>query len=459
MGAKLSVAAAGLGACVVAMFLKNRAEKGKCLEDQPPAIQGCPVKSQSDEQVTPSTGCPVTPVKSDEHPAVQGCPFTPEKVQSNEHPAVQRCPFKDIVKATAPAVAPKVREIVDHFYPSMFKNNPEAKAFFNPVNQFQEPPRQRMALANAVVAYASNIDNLGALSGAVKLIAHKHCALNVQSPHYAIVHQNLMASIGHVLGEVVTPEIGEGWSEAVLALAKILITTEEELYQMAEQRSGGWRGQKDFRVASINTVAQDCKEITFVSADVSTAPIDFTPGQFLTVHLKKDGATPRHYTVTSAPCKPYLQCCVKKLPGGFVSGGIHELKEGDLVGLSAPFGLFTLSEKPAVLISAGIGATPMKAFLEANVKKVCLAVHVDKSEATHPFRKAFIDSGVKTYFHYTSTKGRPTMAALVEQVKPHLADCDIYACGPAQFMSEVKTALTEAGASNVNMDVFGPTLA
>jgi nitric oxide dioxygenase len=316
-----------------------------------------------------------------------------------------------------------------------------------------------MALAHAVLAYAANIDNLGALTGAVKLIAHKHCALNVQSPHYAIVHKNLMASIGHVLGEAVTPEVGAGWSEAVLALAEILINTEEELYKMAEQRSGGWRGQKDFKVSYVKLVADGCKEVTFVPADGSSIPIDFTSGQFLTVHLKKEGATPRHYTVTSAPGKPYLQCCVKKLPGGFVSAGIHELRKGDLVGLSAPFGLFTLSEKPAVLISAGIGATPMKAFLESNVKKVRLAVHVDKSEATHPFRKAFVDSGVQTYFHYTSTKGRPTMADLVEQVKPHLADCDIYTCGPTQFLSDVKAALTEAGASNVHVDVFGPTLA
>jgi len=351
------------------------------------------------------------------------------------------------------------REIVDDFYPRMLKNNPEAQAFFNPANQFEEPPRQRMALANAVCAYATNIDNLGALTGAVKIIAHKHCALNVQPPHYQIVHDNLMASIGHTLGEAVTPEVGEGWSQAVLELAKILINTEEELYQMAEKRSGGWRGQKDFKVSAVRLVAESCAEVTFVPADGAGAPIEFSAGQFLTVHLKKEGATPRHYTVTSAPGKPYLQCCVKKLPGGFVSGAIHELKEGDVVGLSAPFGTFSLTESPAVLISAGIGATPMKAFLEADVKKLRMVVHVDKTEETHPFRQEFIDSGVNTHFHYTCKHGRPSAANLVDKVKPHLADCNVYVCGPKGFLDDMKAALSEAGAQNVHFDVFGPTLA
>jgi len=88
---------------------------------------------------------------------------------------ISGCPFAAIVKATAPAVAPKTREIVDDFYPRMFKQNPETQAFFNKANQFKEPPGQRMALANAIVAYASNIEDLGHLTGAVELIAHKHC--------------------------------------------------------------------------------------------------------------------------------------------------------------------------------------------------------------------------------------------------------------------------------------------
>merc|ERR1712107_203480 len=64
-------------------------------------------------------------------------------------------------------------------------------AFFNQANQFAEPPMQRLALANAVVAYASNVDTLANVSGAVNLIAHKHCGLGVEPEHYGIVHKKI----------------------------------------------------------------------------------------------------------------------------------------------------------------------------------------------------------------------------------------------------------------------------
>jgi nitric oxide dioxygenase len=369
------------------------------------------------------------------------------------------CPFAGIIKATAPAVAPKVPDIVNDFYPRMFENNPETKAFFNPANQFADPPLQRMALANAVVAYASNIDQLENLTEAVKIITHKHCGLGVKPEHYGIVHKNLMASIAHILGDIVTPEIGDGWSEAVLALAKIMHETEAANYKTAEERSGGWLGVKDFTVSGIRKVTEDCAEFTFTPVD-GKAPIDFTPGQFLTLHMKKEGATPRHYTVTNAPGKDYLQCCTKKIPGGFVSNALHSLKEGEIVGLAPPFGVFTMKEGPAVLISAGIGATPMKSFIDSTpADKLKLVVHVDKNEAAHPFREEMMACGAPTHFVYTQASGRPDPKTLVEEVlKPHLSDCDFYMCGPSAFLTAMKAALTEAGAKSVNVDVFGPAL-
>jgi len=369
------------------------------------------------------------------------------------------CPFAAIIKATTPAVGPKARDIVDSFYPRMFKNNPETKAFFNPANQFADPPVQRMALTNAIIAYATNIEELGNLGEAVSIIAHKHAALQVAPEHYPIVHKNLMESIGEVLGDVVTPEIGAAWSDAVLALAQILIDTEAGLYKMAAERTGGWSGVKDFRVSRKRNVTEDCVELTFEAVD-GKGPIDFTAGQFLTIHLKQKGATPRHYTVTSSPGQDFLQCCIKKIPGGFVSNAAHALKERDIVGLTPPFGTFGLKAGPAVLISAGIGVTPMKTFLSSVPENVRLAVHIDKSEATHPFKAEMEASGVGTKFYYTEQSGRPTIGELVDEVsKPYLSECDFFLCGPPTFVSELKTALEAAGAKSVNVDVFGPGLA
>eukprot|EP00286_Rhodomonas_abbreviata_P009006 CAMPEP_0181342818 /NCGR_PEP_ID=MMETSP1101-20121128/31221_1 /TAXON_ID=46948 /ORGANISM="Rhodomonas abbreviata, Strain Caron Lab Isolate" /LENGTH=165 /DNA_ID=CAMNT_0023454337 /DNA_START=62 /DNA_END=556 /DNA_ORIENTATION=- len=156
-----------------------------------------------------------------------------------------------VVKATAAAVAPHAGAITTNFYGRLFQN-PAMYTFFNKANQ--RKGRQPQALADAVVAYASNIDNLGALKHAVPLMAHKHCALHVLPEHYQIVHDNLMDAIGDTLGDVVTPEIAQGWSEAVMGLAGILIDAEETLYSQAEAREGGWRGFRGFTVASKRVV-------------------------------------------------------------------------------------------------------------------------------------------------------------------------------------------------------------
>jgi len=365
------------------------------------------------------------------------------------------CPFAGIIKATAPVVAPKCRAIIDDFYPRLFKQNPETKAFFNSANQFAEPPKQRLALTNAVIAYASNIEDLTPVLPAVELIANKHVGITVQPDHYGIVHKNLMESIGAVLGDVVTEEIGNGWSEAVLALAKIMIAREEELYTMAEERRGGWRGVKEFKVINKRQVANACMEFTFEPVD-GKGPIDFTTGQFLTLHLK--GHTPRHYTVTNKPGESFLQCCIKKIDKGQVSNAMHELEIGTTVNLAPPFGVFMLKERPAVLISAGIGATPMKSFIETSPEKIKLALHVDRDVESQPFVKEF--SAVPTHFHYTAKSGRPAPKDLIDGVlKPYLAECDFFLCGPGAFLSDMKQALTDAGAQGVYVDVFGPELA
>ena len=185
--------------------------------------------------------------------------------------------YVQIVKDTAHVVAPKALEITKIFYPKMFSNNPEVYKYFNKTNQRTE--RQATALADAVIAYAINIDNLGALVDAVKLMAHKHCALGVQAEDYAIVHKNLMEAVGEVLK--VDGEIANGWSESVLALASLLIQTEKDLYTAAETRPGGWRGIRMFLVDEVVTEAKDVVSVYFKPKDGGESP-EFTAGGILT---------------------------------------------------------------------------------------------------------------------------------------------------------------------------------
>jgi nitric oxide dioxygenase len=133
-----------------------------------------------------------------------------------------------IVKATAPVVADHALQITSVFYRTMFHNDPHVQHFFNQAHQVAG--HQPRALADSIIQYATHIDDLSALTPLVARIAHRHCALSIKPEHYGIVHKNLMLAIGEVLGSAVTPEIGAGWSEAVLGLAGVCIDAEEKLY-------------------------------------------------------------------------------------------------------------------------------------------------------------------------------------------------------------------------------------
>ena len=371
-----------------------------------------------------------------------------------------------IIKNTAPVVAPRAVDITRNFYGRLFTKHPELFAFFNKSNQ--NAGRQPRALAQSIVAYATHIDNLGALVGphsAVDIIAHKHCGLNVLPEQYPIVHSNLMDAIGEVLEGAVTPEIGTAWSESVLFLAKVLIDREEELYSEAENKSGGWRGFKPFKVVSIDDVASDKKQFTF--SDASDASYAFDAGQFLSLKVDPNGdglVAPRHYTITSTPNANQLQCTVKLVEGGVVSTYLHnEVKVGDELNLCPPFGCFTPRENdaPVVLLSSGIGITPMVNFYRHFGDRVGLIVHLDRDKASHAHKSFFNAASCPKQFIYTS-EGRPAASTIAARMKDTLGDkwnsANVYMCGPVSFMADMTKEFGEAVKGRIYSEKFGPEL-
>jgi nitric oxide dioxygenase len=362
-----------------------------------------------------------------------------------------------IVKATAPVVAEHSLAITKNFYPTMFSKFPAAKMFFNVANQRTDA--QPKALANAVVAYASNIDNLGVLGDAVELMAVKHCGLYVLPEHYTMVEQSMALAIKQTLGDAVTEEVGDAWAEAVHALSEVLYTREEQLYKEAEARTGGWRGWREFKVDAIDKVADRTARLVMRPADGYKGTFDFTPGQFLSLKHRLDEGNPRHYTVTSAPGDDHLACCVRRVqPDGLVSSEVHDkLKVGDSIYLTAPFGVFTHSapvEAPVVTISAGIGLTPIVAMLPQLAKHSSLRVlHQDCSPSSHAF--ADIMAKHDHVFRYDSEKESLTADDIRAAVTP---ETHVVMCGPPGFMQKVRPVLAEAGVKNVAWERFGPQL-
>ena len=342
---------------------------------------------------------------------------------------------------------------------------------FNPAHNVPISTHQPAALAASVCAYATNIKDLSPLlvpGGAVDAINHRHCALEVLPAHYPVVHDQLMWSVAKVLGpklggEVPAPVV-DAWSEAVRFLAKVCIDKEEALYAEYAKRGGGWRGRKDFEVTEITDVGTDIKSFKFEPVEPQEAGFDFAPGQYLTVKVDPggDGLTaPRHYTTTSPPGAKYLQCTTKKVQGGVVSTFMHgTLKVGDRVKLTPPYGVFTLDEAlpTGVLISAGIGVTPMVNFARALGDKVALVVHVDKTEAAHAFKPEL--EKYKSLFKYTEGGTRPSAESLAkETVAAAGTDHCFYICGPPAWMNEMQAELLRLGAKKVMCEVFGSQLA
>ena len=371
----------------------------------------------------------------------------------------------DMIIATAPAVAPKMLDITKHFYGKVLGKIPALKNIFNTSHDTQP-----VALANACIAYATNITDLSPLlvpGGPVAAICHRHVALGIHPMQYVVVHENLMEAIGDILGEIVTPEIASAWSNAVLFLAKAMIDTEESLYKMVEGREGGWSGFAEFEVSAINDLTADVKQISFKppkDSPLAGKNFAFTAGQYLSLQIDMEGdglSAPRHYTATSPIGADYLQCSIKKLANGKLSNYVHsKLKVGDKVTLSAPVGVFTPPEEaaPSVLMSAGIGVTPMVNLSRALGDSVKCVVHVDRSAANHPYKAMF--AGKDSIFKYTSETGRPTAEALADETIAKAGkDNDFYICGPEAWMDPLQQALLAKGAKKVCCTVFGSQLA
>ncbi|MCH9813672.1 MAG: hypothetical protein K0U47_06975 [Epsilonproteobacteria bacterium] len=130
-----------------------------------------------------------------------------------------------IIKATAPIIKSKGEEITSIMYPILFERYPKANALFK-----DAPENQREKLANAIYAYAANIDKLENLKKGIDTMALAHVKTNIKPEHYPWVKESLLEAIKQVLKEDATEEIIDAWDQAYDFLATVLIDREKELY-------------------------------------------------------------------------------------------------------------------------------------------------------------------------------------------------------------------------------------
>ena len=277
------------------------------------------------------------------------------------------------------------------------------------------------------------------------------------------------------------PALSSGWQASFRAL----------LDGEAERGNAGlataspppaWPGFRRLAVTAVERESDSVISVRFEDPVGKPLPAA-SPGQYLTLRIQPDEAERpllRNYSLSGPPEAGYYRIAVKHEHDGAASGYLHtRLAVGDQLEIAAPRGTFILDESgaPVLLISAGIGATPVLAMLNALAQKhsdrEIWWLHGARSSHEHSFAaetRTLLASCPKArsrvYYSRPGADdlegrdfdivGRLTPSLLVELEPPRNAEA--YICGPTRFMDEISAGLSATGldASHIHTEPFGP---
>ena len=385
-----------------------------------------------------------------------------------------------LVSATLPLIGAHIDEITAEFYRRMFSAHPELlRNLFNRGNQAQGA--QQRALAASIATFATHLVD-PALPHPVELlsrIGHKHASLGVTADQYPIVHEHLFAAIVEVLGaDTVTAEVVEAWDRVFWIMADTLIEMERALYREAGVADGDV-----YRRARVLSRDDDPSGAVLITVQpVGGYVAGSAAAQYVSVGVTvPDGARQlRQYSVVDAPDGATLTFAVKPVdaadgrPAGEVSGWIADhVRVGDLLDVTIPFGdLPTPSgREPLLLVSAGIGVTPMVgilAHLAATAPHAVVhALHADRSQQAHPLRErqiqllaALPNATLQTWYEdgpVDATAGAHRGLLTLDGIDIP-ADGQVYLCGNSGFVQAVRAQLMAKGVdtTRVHCELFAP---
>lgn len=375
---------------------------------------------------------------------------------------------RPIIEATLPIIAERINDITPDFYRRMFAARPDLMdGMFSRSSQLEGT--QPRALAGSIAVFASYIvEHPDSYPDEVlSRVAHKHASLGLKEEEYPTVYKYLFEAIAANLGDLATPEIVEAWTEVYWLMGNALIKLEKGLY--ASQANDVMFAP--FKVVERKETGENVVVLTFEPAD-ETPMTESKGGQYISIVVPaRDGLRQaRQYTLLPSE-KNQRRIGVKLDPNGEMTSILHELKIGDVVEISNPYGDLTLEgfgnpEAPLYLFSAGIGTTPMLSFLSELIEKgsqrPVTVVHADRSLDTWPLREELTELVNKLpnarLISFIEGEGGD-FAGRVDVSKLDVpSDANVYLCGPLPFMQGVRSALVEAGVpgKNINYEIFGP---
>lgn len=240
---------------------------------------------------------------------------------------------------------------------------------------------------------------------------------------------------------------------------------------------GGWRGTRRFYISKIVEESELVKSFYLVPCD-EQAVMPYQAGQYLAVCCSiptENNRQIRQYSLSHASNNRSYRISVKR--DNLVSGYLHSLPEGAELDIMPVAGDFVLKQTdiPKVLISAGVGITPMMAMLHTLAERSCSAqlhfLHACRSPSQLSFSdelaqaasslpalttRTWIEEGATGATSEKSSSGRMLLAPLSPALPLEIGE--FYLCGPTPFMANIKQQLLTLGVdeSRILYEVFGP---
>ena len=269
------------------------------------------------------------------------------------------------------------------------------------------------------------------------------------------------------------PALSAGWRGSFEAMAAT----------PAVPPAAAWDGFTPLRVARVQPESDTITSFVLQPIDEHAPTPRSQAGQYLTLRLQPKGASGppviRSYSMSSVANEDGYRISVRRIPDGAGSSYLHQrVHEGDIVAVAAPRGSFVLrdGQRPVVLLSAGVGATPVLAMLQALVRRMeqreIWWVHGARDRSEHAFGSEVDELlGVVPHSHrlisYSDPDddelfspdfddvGRISGMKLREAGVP--ADADYYLCGPDAFMKTLSSAIVAQGTppQQIAMELFG----
>jgi ferredoxin-NADP reductase/MOSC domain-containing protein YiiM len=297
---------------------------------------------------------------------------------------------------------------------------------------------------------------------------------------------------GHSRDRVLTalriPALPDGWKASFRAIADQADTpggAGGNAGLTAASPPPAWPGFRPLAVTAVDRESDSVVSVHLADPDGTTLPAP-APGQFLTLRLNVvPGTRPllRSYSLSGAPEAGSYRISVKREAHGAGSQFVHDrVRPGDLLDTAAPRGTFVLQpgDRPVLLISAGVGATPVLAMLHALASgqsgsgpgREVWWLHGARSRAEEPFAeesRSLLATLARGHRHVCYSRPGPgdvpgrdyqTAGRLSASVLGGLGlprDADAYICGPAAFMADMSAAVTDLGVdrARVHIEIFG----